>query len=171
MKRLLFLHFLLLTSLVGFNQAASPDKNISVLQQVINDVRYDFSHIKSKTIKPGIFESKQVMPGAQSSIVRVSSDQKLAEWVASFKPYEEKEKAEAEFSEISKSLSNAIIKSNGQPYILNAGRSACTKNQQLECTEFHLLPEKSSNPRLRIILSLVQLNGKYLVELVVMNSK
>jgi hypothetical protein len=171
MKRFLCSKILLFLSFLTFAQGGSSDKYISVLQQVINDVRNDFNHIKSKSIKAGIFESKQVMPGSQSCMVRVSPDQQLTEWIASFKSYDDKQKAETEFRQLSSIFSNAIIKVIGeQPYILNGRSSGCINSQQLQCTQFQLLPQKSSNAQISIMLSLIQANGKYNVELIVKNT-
>ena len=112
MKRLLIIQSLLLVSLFASAQPAASDKYITILELVIDDVRNDFKHIKSKSISPGVFESNQVMPGAQRCVVNVA-DKRYSEWISSFKPYDDKQRAAAEFEQISKSMSNAIIKVSG----------------------------------------------------------
>jgi hypothetical protein len=170
MKRLLIVQSLLLMSLFVSAQAASADKYIKVLEVVIDDVRNDFRHIKSKSISPGVFESNQSMPGAQRSVVNLAGDKTFAEWVASFKPYDDKQKAVVEFDQISKTMSNAIINVAGeQPYILNGTPFTCERSEQLRCSLFQLLPHKGSVAATAVMLSIVKSAGKYRVELVVRN--
>ena len=155
---------------LAFSQASSSDKYIRVLELVIDDVRNDFTHIKSKSISPGVFESNQLMPGSQRSVVNIAGDKRLAEWIASFKSYDEKQKAAVEFDQISRSMSNAIINVTGeQPYILNGTPYNCEKPEQLRCSLFQLLPHKGSVAATAVILSIVKSAGKYRVELVVRN--
>ena len=169
MKRLLIIQSLLLVSLFASAQPAASDKYITILELVIDDVRNDFKHIKSKSISPGVFESNQIMPGAQRCVVNVA-DKRYSEWISSFKPYDDKQRAAAEFEQISKSMSNAIIKVSGeQPYILNGSPFTCEKSEQLRCSLFQLLPHKGSVAATSVILSIVKTAGKYRVELVVRN--
>ena len=169
MKRLLALPImLLLLPSIAFTQAVSSDKYIRVLQAVIDDARNDFRHIQTKSTGPGIYESNQVLPGAQTAIVKKSGDKKFAEWISSSKAYDEKQKADDEYRQLYNTMSNAIINVSGeQPYILNGIQSHCEKTEQLQCSFFQLLPHKGSVTTTEIILSIVHSNGKYRVDLVV----
>jgi len=170
MKRLLIVESFLLISSLAYSQATSGDKYVNVLQVVIDDVRNDFKHIKSKSISPGVFESNQLMPGAQRSVVNSRGTHQMAEWVCSFKQYDDRQRAAAEFEQVSASLSNAIINVAGeQPYILNGSPSNCEKSEQVKCSFFQLLPHKGSVAATAVILSIVKSAGKYRVELIVRN--
>jgi len=170
MKRLLTLPIILLLLPAILSAQASTDKYIRVIQTVIDDARNDFKHIQTKSTGPGTFESNQVLPGAQAAVVKISSDHKIAEWISSSKSYDEKQKADAEYSQLFNTMSNAIIKVSGeQPYILNGTQSGCEKSEQLQCSLFQLLPHKGSGSKTTVILSIVRSNGKYRVDLVVRN--
>ena len=170
MKQLLLVQTLLLFSSYAFSQATPNDKYLKVLQLVIDDVRNNFTHIKLKSVSPGVYESNQHMPGAQRCVVNNRDNQQLAEWVCSFKQYGDRQQAALEFEELSNSLSNAIINVAGeQPYILNGTPINCEKSEQLKCSFFQLLPHKGSVAATAVILSIVKSAGKYRVELVVRN--
>jgi hypothetical protein len=169
MKQFHILPILLLLLPAIASSQASSDKYIRVLQAVIDDARNDFRHIQIKSTAPGIFETNQALP-SQSAVIKISNDRKYAEWISSSKAFEEKQKADDEYRQLYKSMSNAIIKISGeQPYILNGTESGCEKTEQLQCSFFQLLPQKGFVTKTVIILSIVRSNGKYRVELVVRN--
>ena len=150
-------------------QGVFSNKTQVVLEKVIQDYPNHFYNIKGDLISQAVqttrYKSTLQLPGAQSSIITVSTGSQGYDW--SCVVLEAKTFAEARdrFAVIYGQLSNSIITAGGQKtYILSGQYEAPIEERKYTCITFSLLPSVGDMKKLKVELKLRQEQSGWKIE-------
>jgi hypothetical protein len=145
-------------------QGVFSNKTQVVLEKVIQDYPNHFYNIKGELISQALqtsrYKSTLQLPGAESSVITVSSASRNSDWSCVVLETKNFAEARERFAAIYGQLSNSIITASGQKtYILTGQYEAPTEDRKSTCIVFSLLPGVGDMKKLKVELALRQAPG------------
>jgi hypothetical protein len=151
-------------------QGVFSNKTQVILEKVIQDYPNHFYNIKGELISQALqtsrYKSTLQLPGAESTVVTVSSGNQGSGWSCVVLETKNFTEARERFAAIYGQLSNSIITTGGQKtFILSGQYDAPTEDRKFSTIVFSLLPGVGEMKKLRVELTLRQVQGGWKIEL------
>lgn len=153
-------------------QGVFSNKTQVVLQKVIQDYPNHFYNIKGELISQALqtsrYKSTLQLPGAESTVITVSSGSQGSGWSCTVLETKSFAEARDSFASIYGQLSNSIITAGGQKtFILTGQYETPVEEKKSTAIVFALLPGVGDLKRLKVELTLRQENGGWKIHLAV----
>jgi hypothetical protein len=151
-------------------QGVFSNKTQSVLEKVIQDYPNHFYNIKGELISQALqssrYKSTLQLPGAQSTVVTVSTGAQGSDWSCTVLQTKNFTEARDRFAAIYGQLSNSIITASGQKtFILSGQYETPTEDRKSTAIVFSLLPGVGEMKKLKVELALRQEQNEWKIEL------
>ena len=166
---------LLSASLCGLSvtlsaQGVFSNKTQVVLEKVIQDYPNHFYNIKGELISQALqssrYKSTLQLPGAQSTVVTVSTGSQGSDWSCVVLQTKNFTEARDRFAVIYGQLSNSIITASGQKtFILTGQYETPTEDRKSTAIVFSLLPSVGAMKKLKVELTLHQDQNEWKIQL------
>jgi hypothetical protein len=145
-------------------QGVFSNKTQVVLEKVIQDYPNHFYNIKGELISQALqtsrYKSTLQLPGAESTVITVSSGSQGSDWSCVVMETKNFSDAKEKFASIYGQLSNSIITATGQKtYILSGQYEAPVEEKKSTSIVFSLLPGVGDMKRVKVELTLRQENS------------
>ncbi|HTR31875.1 MAG TPA: hypothetical protein VMH27_21530 [Puia sp.] len=156
-------------------QGVFSNKTQVILEKVIQDYPNHFYNIKgdliSQAFQTSRYKSTLQLPGAESTVITVSAGGRPSGWSCTVLETRNFAEARERFATIYGQLSNSIITAGGQKtYILSGQYEAPAEDHKSTCIVFSLLPGVGDMKKLRVALTLHQVQNGWEIELSVEDS-
>ena len=151
-------------------QGVFSNKTQVVLEKVIQDYPNHFYNIKGELISQALqssrYKSTLQLPGAQSTIVTVSTGSQGSDWSCVVLQTKNFAEARDRFAAIFGQLSNSIITASGQKtFILSGQYETPTEDRKSTAIVFSLLPGVGEMKKLKVELALRQEQNEWKIQL------
>jgi hypothetical protein len=151
-------------------QGVFSNKTQVVLEKVIQDYPNHFYNIKGELISQALqssrYKSTLQLPGAESTVITVSSGNQGSGWSCVVMETKSFTEARERFAAIYGQLSNSIITAGGQKtYILSGQYETPTEEKKSTCIVFSLLPGVGEMKKLKVELTLRQEQNGWKIQL------
>jgi len=151
-------------------QGVFSNKTQVVLEKVIQDYPNHFYNIKGELIGQALqssrYKSTLQLPGAQSTVVTVSTGSQGSDWSCIVLQTKNFTEARDRFATIYGQLSNSIITASGQKtFILSGQYETPTEDRKSTAIVFSLLPGVGEMKKLKVELALRQEQNEWKIEL------
>jgi hypothetical protein len=153
-------------------QGVFSNKTQVILEKVIQDYPNHFYNIKGELISQALqssrYKSTLQLPGAESTVITVSSGSQASGWSCVVLQTKSFTEARERFSTIYGQLSNSIITTGGQKtFILSGQYEAPTEDRKSTAIVFSLLPGVGEMKKVKVELALRQEQSEWKIELCV----
>jgi hypothetical protein len=151
-------------------QGVFSNKTQVVLEKVIQDYPNHFYNIKGELISQALqssrYRSTLQLPGAESTVITVSSGSRAADWSCVVLETKSFTEAKEKFATIYGQLSNSIITAGGQKtFILSGQYEAPAEDKKSTCIIFSLLPGVGEMKKIKVELTLRQEQNGWKIQL------
>jgi hypothetical protein len=151
-------------------QGVFSNKTQVILEKVIQDYPNHFYNIKGELISQALqtsrYKSTLQLPGAESTVITVSSGSQSSDWSCVVLETKNFAEARERFAAIYGQLSNSIITTGGQKtFILSGQYDAPTEVRKSTTIVFSLLPGVGEMKKVRVELTLRQVQDGWKIEL------
>jgi hypothetical protein len=142
-------------------QGVFSNKTQVILEKVIQDYPNHFYNIKGELISQALqsarYKSTLQLPGAESTVIWVSSGSQGSGWSCVVLETKSFAEARVRFATIYSQLSNSIITAGGQKtYILSGQYETPVEEKKVTCITFTLLPGVGDLKKVKVALELRQ---------------
>jgi hypothetical protein len=151
-------------------QGVFSNKTQVVLEKVIQDYPNHFYNIKGELISQALqtsrYKSTLQLPGAESTVITVSSGNQGSYWSCVVMETKSFTDASERFATIYRQLSNSIITAGGQKtYILSGQYETPAEDKKYTSIVFSLLPGVGEMKKVKVELTLREVQGGWKIEL------
>jgi hypothetical protein len=151
-------------------QGVFSNKTQVILEKVIQDYPNHFYNIKGELISQALqasrYKSTLQLPGAESTVITVSSGSQGSGWSCVVLQTKSFTEARERFSTIFGQLSNSIITTGGQKtFILSGQYETPTEDRKSTAIVFSLLPGVGDMKKVKVELALNQENNVWKIQL------
>lgn len=151
-------------------QGVFSNKTQVVLEKVIQDYPNHFYNIKGELISQALqttrYKSTLQLPGAESTVITVSSGSQGSDWSCVVLETKNFTEARERFATIYGQLSNSIITASGQKtFILTGQYETPTEDKKLTSITFSLLPGVGDMKKIKVVLTLRQEQSGWKIQL------
>lgn len=153
-------------------QGVFSNKTQVILEKVIQDYPNHFYNIKGELIsqapQTARYKSNLQLPGAESTVITVSSGTQGSGWSCTVLETKSFAEAKDKFASIYGQLSNSIITAAGQKtYILSGQYETPAEDRKSTCIVFSMLPGVGEMKKLKVELALRQEGNDWKIQLTV----
>jgi hypothetical protein len=151
-------------------QGVFSNKTQVILEKVIQDYPNHFYNIKGELISQALqtsrYRSTLQLPGAESTVITVSSGSRGADWSCVVLETKSFAEAKEKFATIYGQLSNSIITASGQKtFILSGQYETPAEDKKSTCITFSLLPGVGEMKKIKVELALRQEQNGWKIQL------
>lgn len=153
-------------------QGVFSNKTQVILEKVIQDYPNHFYNIKGELISQASqsarYRSTLQLPGAESTVITVSTGGQASGWTCTVLETKSFEEAKQRFATMYGELSNSIITAPGQKtYILSGQYEVPAEERKTTRIVFSLLPTVGELKKLKVELALRQEGDRWRIQLIV----
>jgi hypothetical protein len=151
-------------------QGVFSNKTQVILEKVIQDYPNHFYNIKGELISQALqssrYRSTLQLPGAESTVITVSTGSRGADWSCVVLETKSFAEAKQKFATIYGQLSNSIITASGQKtFILSGQYETPAEDKKSTCITFSLLPGVGEMKKIKVELALRQEQNGWKIQL------